>query len=394
MNRLWTAHRRRRAAASRGHAPEGGFTLVELMVAMAASVIALTITAEVVNAVTKDSSTQLAQGRETVTGQVALNGVAEYLQGAVTPLSAYAASDDESLETSVTSGSWCWDNTYPGPAPQSPLIGTDPSGTSYAASPYPADTPMVPPDSLSIIYAHDYSVELCAYPPGTTTPRVYQLYMPYSTCTSTGSKTSVGDCTLKVVEYPTSYTASSDYDTPANGTVVDQVHDVWCDLGCQEALPGYTGSSPTNGSCWSYLTTVSGESVPSACSTITTTDETSFTPPLFTYQGGSTLASTENLAATYLDLSCYPGSSSCDPTVPSSLTSTPVCQAAASVPSGVTATDDALCLTQAHIQSVLLRMTVLGDANQATSVSSAAVTPKTTVSETISLPNLTSEDQS
>lgn len=400
MNRLWTAHRRRRAAGSGRLGPEGGFTLVELLVAMAVSIIALTITAEVVNVVTKDSATQLAVGRETVTGQVALDGVAQYLAGAVTPLEAYAEADDTSLRTTVPSGTspqLCWNSTYPGSAPDSPLIADNPDGTTYAAPPYPPDTPAVPPDALSVIYAHDYSVELCAYPPGSSSPRVFQLTMPFSTCTdpyTVAGASSVGDCTLEVVEYPTDY-GVADYNAPGNGTVVDQVRNVWCDEGCQQALPGSSGTgSLTNGSCWSYLVLLSGESAPGPCSGITTGNETSYTPPLFTYAGGTTLASTHNQAATNLDLGCQPaGASACDPTVPSSTTTTPVCQAATSPPSWVTSTDDALCLTQAHIQSIELRLTLLGDPNQAGSASIRATTPRVSVSQTVSLPNLTSEDQ-
>ncbi|MDA8269659.1 MAG: prepilin-type N-terminal cleavage/methylation domain-containing protein [Actinomycetota bacterium] len=393
------AERRRGAGTATG---EAGFTLIELMVAMLVLVIALAATATIVQAVDHQSATALAQGRATETGQVSLDGVTQYLMGAVTPLQAYEA-QGHALDGSAfpaVSG-YCWNGANPGPSPQSSLIASDPAGTTGAPSPpYPSGTKLVDPDTLSIIYAHDYAVELCAYPPGQTMPQVYEAYIPYSSCTSTGPG-SIGDCTLDVVRYGDGagqpYSATSDYATPSNGTLVDQIRNIWCDQGCQQALPCDPATEPagdpcpsteTNGSCWSYLTSVGGTTLPAACSGITAADEASYTPPLFTYQGGASAATTANVAGTNLDLLCGGGSgSTCSPTVDTVSGGTPVCQPSATLGSGVTSTDDAVCLTTTPIRVIELRMTVMGN-TAGRSVSSSATLPKVTVTRTIDLPNL------
>lgn len=385
-----------------GTAHDAGFTLIELMVAMAVLVITLVATTAIVTAVTHDASSSLARGRATDTAQVALDGVTQFLENAVTPAEAYEAVDGNLQNGWVTGTSgFCWDDANPGPSPQSPLLGADPTGTAAAPSPpYPSGTVLVDPDSLSIIYAHDYALELCAYPQGGFPPHVYELVMPYSTCQSTGPG-SLGACTLEVVEYggpnDTTYDPATDYDQPANGTVVAAVHDVWCDQGCQAALPcsaaqqpaGHPCPSPaTNGSCWSYLTLIGSETVPSVCSGITAADERSYTPPLFTYLGGTSASSAANVAATNLDLLCASGTTgTCTPTVTSAGGSSPVCQPTTPLPAGVTSSDDAVCLTSTPIDAVEVRLTVLGDALSSGQVPTAQ-SPKVSISQTVVLPNL------
>ncbi len=377
---------------------EAGFTLVELVVAMAVLVVALASTAAIVTAVSHDSAASLARGRATETSQVALDGITQYLENAVTPAQALQSVDEQVAGVGWPSGTagFCWNDANPGPSPQSPLLGADPTGTTPAPSAYPSGTTLVDPDSLSIIYAHDYALELCAYPQGGFPPRVYELVMPYSTCTDVGPG-SLGDCSLEVVEYGSTYSPATDYNQPGNGTVVDVVRNVWCDQGCQDALPCTPAdqpvsdpcpSAPTNGSCWSYLTLVGSTSVPGPCSGISSANEADFTPPVFTYLGGSTPASAANVAGTNLDLICAGGTSStCNPTVVSAHGSAPVCQPVVPLPSGVTSSDDAVCLTSTPIQAVQVRLTVLGSA-QSTLSHLGASTPRVTVTQTVDLPNL------
>lgn len=398
------AERERRLA---GQAGEAGFTLVELMVAMLVLVICLAITAEVVVAITHQSTVGLAQGQAADTSQVSLDGVAQYIEGAVTPMQAYQAQGNAPGTDPPGLTSYCWGGSYPGVSPQSQLIGTDTTGTvTVASGVYGSTTPtVVDPSSLSVIYAHDYDLELCAYAPGSSTPHVYELYMPYDSCKSTTGSNPVGDCTLYVAEDVGSYSTNADYAShgqhPASMKVVDQVNNVWCDQGCLDALPcnATCPATRTSGSCWSQLAasqalSSSGFTVPAPCAGITAADESSYTPPLFTYSGGTSAQSTANVAATNLDLTCSGGSgSTCTPST-FTASGNPVCQATSSPPAYVTSSDDAVCLTRFSFGAIELRMTVLGDTNQANSVtSSTAVTPKVSVSRTISLTNLTSEAQ-
>lgn len=414
-----TAAARRGAAAPGASAPgagaprEGGFTLVELMVSMLVLTICLAITAEVVIAVTHQSTVGLAQGRATDTSQVALDGMAQFIQGAVTPQQAYQANaatdgyvpDSEPPPTM----SDCWGSSFPGvtgrsATPQTQLLGQDLTGTTTVSTSLPAysgayGTPgpdLVDPSTLSIVYAHDYNLELCAYPPGHSTPQVYELYMPYSSCKRTTGSAPIGDCTVFVVQFTHPYLGTVDYAQPtaSNASVVAQVDNVWCDQGCLDALPCTVGcpSTTTNGSCWSYTTVLPGEVVPPPCAGVTTATETQYTPPLFTYLGGTSAASTANVAATNLDLSCQsPWTSNpawCDPAYTAA--ASPVCQASASPPAYVTSTDDAVCLTRFSFGSVEVRMTVLGNAASGHGVASSSA-PRVAVSQTISLTNLNSE---
>jgi prepilin-type N-terminal cleavage/methylation domain-containing protein len=389
--------------ARRTTVAEAGFTLIELMVAMAVLVVTLAATAAIVTAVSHDSAASLARGRATETSQVALDGITEYLENAVTPAEALQAVDEQVGGVGWPAGTsgFCWNDANPGPSPQSPLLGADPSGTTSAPSPpYPVGTTLVDPDTLSIIYAHDYALELCAYPQGGFPPRVYELVMPFSTCTSVGPG-SVGDCSLEVVVYGTpgnlTYSPATDYNQPANGTVVGVVRNIWCDQGCQAALPCTPADQPvsdpcpnpaTNGSCWSYLNPAGSTAVPSVCSGISSANEAAYTPPLFTYLGGQSATSAANVGGTNLDLQCASGTTgTCSPTVTSAHGSAPVCQPTVPLPSGVTSSDDAVCLTSTPIDAVEVRMTVLGT-TQSVLTHLSPSTPRVTVTQTVDLPNL------
>jgi len=375
---------------SRPDRSEVGTSLVELVVAVSIMAIALAVTLVIVVSVDTDAGGQLAQGRATETAQVSLDGMTQFLAGAVTPLQAYAAQGNPA-GVDPTSG-YCWNDVDPGPAttasPASPLIGSDPHGSLAAPSEYPAGTKEVDPAALSIIYAHDYDVELCAYPPNSTTPQVYELFVNDASCVSSTSL-----CNVEVVRFGTTsdpYNAAQDYQSaePAaaeNATVVDVVHHVWCDQACQAGT-----------SCWSYLPTVAGASQtpPASCSGISTGTEAQFTPPLFTYLGGPTQSGATNVAATHLDLDCAPaasaGSTTCDPTVVTSSTG-PVCDAAAAPGSGVT-TDDTLCLVDAAIDTIGVQMVVRGNTESSAPTQVAAST-RIVVDQSVDLPNLAAQEQ-
>lgn len=366
-------------------------SLVELAVAMAVMLIALSMTVIIVQVVTGQAASQLVRGRATETSQVSLDGVTGYLSGAVSPFQAYDAQGGNPAGTDPpSSAGLCWDGTDPGPTPVSPLLGADPTGTVHVAagSPYPSTTDLVDPASLSIIYAHDYDLELCAYPPGNTTPEVFEIYLNTSTCTSADT------CTVDVVRYGTPgnpYSAAEDYHNPtaANAVVVDQVNHVWCDQACQNGT-----------SCWSYTNQMAHDYQfpPPYCSGVSQVNESPFTPPLFTYIGGVSLQTSANAPATNLDLYCSPavsaGSSTCDPTVASS-TSGPVCDAAdTSPPAGVT-TDDTSCLVNATITSIDVRMTVVGNTQSTSARSpSQAGSTRIAVNQVVRLANLAAQEQS
>lgn len=369
---------------------EAGVSLVELAVAMAVMLIALSMTVVIVETVTGQASSQLVQGRATETAQVSLDGISGYLSGAVSPLQAYAAEGDTPAGADPpASAGLCWDSIDPGPAPASPLLGTDPSGTTPvpAGSPYPSTTDLVDPASLSIIYAHDYDVQLCAYPPNSTTPEVFEAYLNTSTCTAQDA------CTVDVVRYGTPaspYSAAEDYHNPsaANAQVVDQIDHVWCDQACQAGT-----------SCWSYVNQIAGDyqAPPSYCSGVTASDESQFTPPLFSYVGGVTLQSAANMAATNLDLYCSPaaaaGSATCDPTVSSS-GGGPVCDAADTSPPARVTTDDTACLVDAAISSIDVRVTVVGSTQSTSSTGGDRRGTKIAVDQLVSLQNLVAQEQS
>ena len=414
MNRLLARARAGRARRLGARAGEAGFTVVELMVAMLVMIICLAVSAEVVVAVTHQSSVGLAKGQAAGTSQVAIDGVAQYIEDAVTPLQAFEANAATDGYMQGETGSYCWGGATPGVAPASQLVGSDATGSvTVPSGVYGSTTPtVVDPSALSIVYAHDYDLELCAYTPGTTTPAVFEMYMPYHSCTSTTGADPVGDCTLYVVRYQPFYVPSVDYASYSRGssypnnsifsTVVDEVHNIWCDQGCLDALPcmpTYCPPTHTNGSCWSQLTAnqaLGNSSYPltGACAGVSSANESQDTPPLFTYLGSSGGQSAANMAATNLDLNCVAASgSTCVPST-FSPTSNPICQASTSPASYVTSTDDTVCLTHFAFGAIELRMTVLGDANQAsTSAPAPAVTPKVSVSRTITLANLINEAQ-
>lgn len=376
-----TARRRQRVPGVPGGAPaaragrpvaEDGMTLVELMISSAVLLIVLSMTTVIVAMVTHQSSTQLNQGQATETAQISLSGLGQFVQGAVSPLGAYKAQQGNAADGTYPSSSagLCWDETYPGPSTslQSPLIADqNASGTvmvDYGGSTVKA----VDPSTLSIIYAHDYDLELCSYPPGSTTPQVYEIYLDPGTC----SDAAYGYCTVYVVRYtPTSSGACSSwanlYHDPTGpcASVVDQVPDVWCDAACHvDAVTQATGQT-TYDSCWSYLP--GSQPVPAWCTGVSPSNESSFTPPLFQYYGASGAGGLPiNSAKEPMDLYCTSSGGVC---------------------SATSSTDDAPNLANAGIQSVEVDLTVLA-APGSTPPPGHKVSPGTTVSAYLPLRNL------
>lgn len=363
-----TAGRLGAARAARRAAPEAGFTLVELMISAVVLLVALSMTTVIVSVVSQQSTSQLNQGRATETAEVALTSIAQYLQGAVSPMAAYNAEQGNAAENNYPSTGYCWNETYPGPSTslQSPLIVSSSFWTGNSESYNNNTVKEVDPSTLSIIYAHDYDIEFCGYPPGSTTPAVYEIYLNESTCTNS----TYGYCTVDVVKYTVTTTGTCSswanlYHQPTGScaSVVGQIPDVWCNAGCQSAVTQGTGQT-TYESCWSYLP--GNQTVPSACTGVSTSNESPFTPPLFQYFGASgDTGESINSAAEPLDLYCTNHAGACSPS--------------ASI-------DDTPNLVDADIQSVEIDLTVLTGAGS--SVPTHQVSPGTTVTDYLSLENL------
>ncbi|WP_282436742.1 PulJ/GspJ family protein [Aciditerrimonas ferrireducens] len=374
---------------------QGGWSLVELLVALAVFMVVLAMTATIVTVVSQQSSADLTAARTSETSTVALSGLTAVLEGAVTPEAAWVAEGNPTGQDPPADAGICWDDPQnpsrtlpssagvqlpdPGPQPPSPLLGPDPMGTVPAPSPYQGD--LVDPNGLAVIYAHDTAVELCTYPPNQTTPVVEELWLDPASCTSRAASDAtydpsvVGDCTLDVVRFdpyvgPTA-SSTNDY-APAdpleapNATVVDQVTHVWCDQACQAGT-----------SCWSYLDPSTGQPVdaPPVCPDLSPATEARFTPPLFTYLGAGGASVAANDAQTPLDLFCGPISGAppaCQPTV------TPT-----------SSTDDTVNLVAAGIQAVEVRLTFLGDAASGSQLTTdVAGRPAVALQRTVALANL------
>ncbi|MDA8147346.1 MAG: hypothetical protein M0Z93_01025 [Actinomycetota bacterium] len=355
--------------------------------AMVVMVIALGMAASIVVAVTGQTTTQLASGRSTERAQVALSGLAQFVRSAVSPLRAWQAEGNAvgtyptpAAPSPSTGQAWCWNETYPGPSPQSPLIGDQSSTNStMAPAPYPSGDKLVDPSTLSVIYAHDYGLVLCSYPANGTVPavpQVYDIFLDASTCTSS----TTGDCTVDVVRLgstSSAYSGATDYPvasstyaalqvppTAANASIVDQVPHVWCDKACQSGT-----------SCWDYVAT--GMPAPAGpCSGVTKATEANYTPPLFAYLGGTTAAAVANNPTVPLDLVCGPSSGSpavCSPDVTST-----------------SSTDDTVNLIAAGIQSVSIHLSILdtGTTSSAGAQATASSPARTTVGQQVVLSNL------
>lgn len=325
--RRWAA-----ARSARSGAPEAGTSLVELLVAMLVLGIALGITAVIVVMVSAQSGTQVNQGRAVETAEVSMSGLTQYLQGAVSPEVAYRAQGNAGVPTSAAD--LCWDDTFDGPPapslPQSPLVQTDPTGGASIPPGYSSQaTTPVDASTLSVIYAHDYDVELCAYPVDVTSPVVYEIYLNHQTCAAGNAD---GYCTVDVVRYRTTGTVGTTncavmanwYHDPSSpcARIVDEVRNVWCDAQCRAATAEPTGQT-VHDSCWSYLPAAeaSGSSagLPADCTSATgsvVTDKAAYTPPLFSYYGtsGATGAALNNPAAP-MDLFCGSPGGSCTASV-------------------------------------------------------------------------------
>lgn len=363
--------------------------MVELLVASAVLMVTLAITASVVVAITRQSGADVSLGQSTESAQTALSGIAQYVRGAVAPVAAYGARGQAQATWGTdppATSDLCWDSSAnsdvqgvpsPAPYPQSRAIGADPGGAVPAPPPYSAN--VIDPEGLAVVYAHDYALELCTYLPNSTTPVVVEAYVDPASCSRVS-----WTCSVEVVKFP-SFTGpvpgnTEDYapSAPANApgaVVVGQVRNVWCDAACQGLGEGAGGGtlSPTTGSwsCWSYA--ASGTSAPSGdCAGGTAAT----TPPLFTYVGGATGG---NPTTQPYDLFCSPASgpnpNQCAPTI-----------------SGSSSTDDTVNLASAGFSEVEIRMTVVGDAQQASSGTGSSAA-RVAVQQIVPLTNLAAEAQ-
>jgi len=380
---------------------EEGWSLVELLVALAVFLVVLTMTSTIVVVVSHQSAVDLAEARTAQSADTALSGLVAPLAGAVSPEAAWVALGHPAGQDPPASADLCWDDQEnpsrtlpdaasatgvpdPGPQPPSPLLGADPRGTVAAPAPYQGD--VVDPASLAVVYAHDTAVELCSYPPNQTTPVVVELWLDPASCTSRAPAGSpydpavVGNCTLDVVRFspylgPTTATpndyAPADPLTAPDAELIDQVTHVWCDQACQQGT-----------SCWSYLdpTTGQAQDPPSLCPDLSPSSESRFTPPLFTYLAAGNQTAAANDAATPLDLDCGPV-----------VGSPPACQPAISDTGGqLQSSDDTVNLVDLGIQAVLVRLTLLGNADSnGPLVSAVAGRPAVALRQTVTLANLT-----
>lgn len=276
MHPLRQLIRARRRAEARRRRGEDGQVLVELFVALAVAVVILIAASILLTTIANQSTAALQTGQSNEAAAVAMQTIQGYLHDAVTPNNA-AQSAGATLPLGTT-GSYCWNNSFPG------------SGTSWMAANQPP--------TYGIIVAHDYDLEFCGYPQGsgyTGTPHVYEIFMNYSTCK--------GDqCDVDIVDFGTTY-STSDYDTsgscltasPATCKLVAAIHHVWCDTQCQATGNG-TVDSIRGISCYTYaLASVTPASGSCANATLQPDPRNdnypnalAYSPPLFTYFSEST----------------------------------------------------------------------------------------------------------
>ncbi len=388
---------------SRGRASsEAGFTLIEMTVSVFIFSIAISIAFGIVYIMARQSVSQVDQSRATEAAQVAQSGITQYLQGTVAPVTAAQAG----LTVGVTAAALaalaanspqmpCWSNSSPAPSPPSPVLVRNPTGLA-TANIDGQSTPVTDPMTQAIIYAHDYDIQFCSYTASSSTPHVYEIFIDFSSCQTTGGGAIYGYCNLDVVDdgaFPAgTLFPAADYNNHSCATckIVDVVPKVWCDSACQDTATTY-GAVP-HASCWDYLPKTSSgaaqtppptpsttqalptgsPSYPSNCAGINSANEAGYTPPLFQYfsSGAGAAVAPLNNASDPFDLICSQDSIS------------HTCTGLAINGS----VDDTGNLISSGIQTIRIDLTILADVN--THLPSPHGNPGTTVIDDIWLTNL------
>ena len=322
--RAWSAHRhrlRRRAAGVSGRG-DAGFSLVELILAMAIMISLITVTLVILTSFFNETSNTLNSGKAAETSQVQMQAFDRYLRAIINPYTA-----EGSAGVGVVDTTSCWSTSSPGPPA---------SGTTYT---YTLTTKRS--QALAITVAHDFDVWFCGYlstSSKTTTgktipasPQVYEMVLANTGLGQTGSKhtgkrtynpaktaspcreitsagTKGGFCTLELLDWSKQTTKSITQPTPTHPTttvtktvkattgcnpgtgtgclttpvVVASVSGVWCDAYCQgkSSVKLFPGSA-TNSSLYP---TYDYEACQNLASTTCTSNSTK---PLLTYYSGS-----------------------------------------------------------------------------------------------------------
>jgi prepilin-type N-terminal cleavage/methylation domain-containing protein len=309
-----------RAAREARRRGDAGFSLVELIAAMAILGIVLTLVVSIIAVLSASTYRSLNVSQQTNTAQVSVARTEQYLTGVVPPMVAATSSFPTSSATTATlSGSTpCWGTSQPASTTLPSTSGTIPAnGQSLTA-----------PSRDSISVAHDYDMVWCGYAPNSSVASVYEANL-------TGCSGTYGDCTFTITSYNNTASATagcvpgiaspaangSNAGCTAGATTLSIPH-VWCDSYCQ----GTSGAT----------TNPAGTSVPVACIDVTGNTQTSCannTPPLFSYfaSGNGRYTTTINDAAVVSGQTYFNFSSSGTPGITAGMAIT-----GAGIPSGTT----------------------------------------------------------
>jgi len=247
-----------------GRRDDGGFSLVELIVAMSILMLVLALVVSIVAVLSATTYRSLNVSTQTNTAQVSTTRFEQFMTGIVPPMVAATSSFPSSTATSaaISSATPCWGTSQPASTTLPSTSSTIPStGQSLTA-----------PSRVSVTVAHDFDMVWCGYAPNTSTPSVYEANLQ-------GCSGTFGNCTLTIENYGTgcvpgtgSPGANGSSSGCTSGTVVLTIPHVWCDTYCQGAT-----SSAKN---------PSGATVSVACLNVpgnTTAKCANATPPLFSY---------------------------------------------------------------------------------------------------------------
>ncbi len=218
---------RARSAAGRMGSQSGGFTLVELLVAMLLLAIAISMSFIVATNIDTITVGTLRQSHAAESAQNGMAEVSKYLAGAVSPEAAASAQD-----ATVASDPSCWGLDSPAPS----------GGVSLNAD---------GAASLALATAYDFDLVYCGYAPATAghagadaTPSVYEITFEPGSCQGVSCTLAIYDCG-STYNPGTAALASSTYLDPSTcvstHSPVWTVPRVWCDQSCQS---GSAGSAP------------------------------------------------------------------------------------------------------------------------------------------------------
>ena len=248
---------RNRRPVDRRRCSDGGFSLVELIVAMSILMLVLALILTIVGVLSVTTYQSLNVSQQTNSAQVSVANFQQYLDGVAPPMVAATVSFPTSGTGTppLTTSTPCW-------------------GLSNPASGATAQS-LSQPSRDSITVAHDFDMVWCGYAPQTSTASVYEATVNPTSCTGG----TYGNCTLTVTNYgascqpgigvPGSGPTSTGCST---GNTVLSIPHVWCDTYCQGSKNSVTNQG--------------GNTVNVACIDVpgnTSTTCANATPPLLSY---------------------------------------------------------------------------------------------------------------